>query len=1404
MKSKFWLALIAIVVLGVGGVTMYFSMIDWNENKHRISNQFSEVTGKRVEFDGPVTFKLFPSPYLSASDVKIYTDNGPDKKLLAKMDSMVASLSLVPLIKGDFEVKRMSLVEPDIEIIVAEDGSVNWDANLSPEQRYAMESIEVTLDSVTLERARLKFVNEASGSEVVLQNMNAEVIASSLLGPYRVEGSYVRDNNMEGFAVSVGRISRGLTTGLNFVINYPKQSTYVRFDGSILPDNQAVNGSVIVESEKIADFINSVLDGAEVGEEYNQPLALSLEVTTNQTRTTLNNVVVKYGSSVGAGNILIPSVEGDKRRKIEASFNMTDLDLNPVMQVVEQVIGKYKTEEYLPNFDADIIFDLKAIKTLYRDQIIRDLAFSADFVDNTLVVKDANAVLPGETNFRANGQVYSRRERMVYDFNALTSTTNFDKFVSWLGYQVDEVAPATYKKADIKFRLEGDLDVLKFSPFEMAFDKTVLKGEWGVAIKKDEPLSFFVSMDVDSINFDNYLRPTPKEIRDEGILKVAEHYLSNVKKLGDADLRAILSSSLVIIEGVPVDRVSLGFDYVNGIMNVSSFSVNEFSNAAIEVFGGISGFKDDDINLDALTYRLQSQDITSLLNRAGVVLEGINVNDYKAVSVQGTISGKLKEPHVQGDASMGNANTIFELTLSPKDELFKYKGILRVKAPDFIKFVNDMGYKYSPNVFSLGLLNFNAEVSGNENRIEARNADIYIGSNNFRGDILFDASGARNNVEVSLEVNKLEVDRFFYNATSVASKEGGPSFRAQVSSERGDFISKPFLDREKIDYGFYTTFDFKGNVKAKDLTCKGMSIKGADLNINLQNAIANVILKGEYKGGVIESNVDWELSSMPTMKGTLRLENQQIDEAVWSGRKYGVIDGSYNLSGKFASNASSNEEMLNSMDADFDFIVQDFRFKGWSLQSIHDDLKVRDRSEGVVTMLKDNLSGGETFVNRMSGKINVTNGAYRFIDTKMVAEKANVKVEAEGSFNLWDMKALFGVSYIDLENVPAFNFSLNGAIISPVLAIEAEQLLGSYDAYWEKIAEERKASLQAKIDNLNVMMDEQQQRAKSLLVRLEGVRKDYEEKKNSATDAEVISAYQNNLDTIDNLSKLAIDVEKYATAVDFEVELVDEIKAKNDSIEAGIKNLSGTVVSLYNKDVKARINECYNKIVSMFKEAQDQIAYYRETFPPYQQRLGNIGSDTNLDDNDNVIQLELNIEEEFLAIDAINTDVKNNFVFIQKAQALPILEDYAAGIKEKSEKAKQSLEDLNKYIANLFEYMEQVVSVEENDYKEKLREEEVKKKVEENIGTISVHGTGKKITVVRDIEEIEKAEEALKKEEVKVLDFSKKTSSVTGKIIKGGKLMNPQETETETLKEGSFLKKIDDDEIETGGTVNRK
>ena len=98
--KKLLIVFVTLLVLIAAGLAVYVASIDWNQHKDKIAQQFSELTGKNIVFEGPVSFRILPSPYLSATNVKIYNPGAVKDVPLVEIKKLVANLSLIPLLRS--------------------------------------------------------------------------------------------------------------------------------------------------------------------------------------------------------------------------------------------------------------------------------------------------------------------------------------------------------------------------------------------------------------------------------------------------------------------------------------------------------------------------------------------------------------------------------------------------------------------------------------------------------------------------------------------------------------------------------------------------------------------------------------------------------------------------------------------------------------------------------------------------------------------------------------------------------------------------------------------------------------------------------------------------------------------------------------------------------------------------------------------------------------------------------------------------------------------------------------------------------------------------------------------------------------------------------------------------------
>ena len=83
-------------------------------------------------------FTSFPNFNFHLDEISVVGINAFEGDTLARIRSVSVVLDLLNVVKGDvYEIKRISIVRPDVYLKVAENGQVNWDIALKEESAEA-------------------------------------------------------------------------------------------------------------------------------------------------------------------------------------------------------------------------------------------------------------------------------------------------------------------------------------------------------------------------------------------------------------------------------------------------------------------------------------------------------------------------------------------------------------------------------------------------------------------------------------------------------------------------------------------------------------------------------------------------------------------------------------------------------------------------------------------------------------------------------------------------------------------------------------------------------------------------------------------------------------------------------------------------------------------------------------------------------------------------------------------------------------------------------------------------------------------------------------------------------------------------------------------------------------------
>lgn len=1353
--KKVLLIVLVLLAIAAAGAAFYIGSIDWNEHKGVIAKQFNEATGKKIVFAGPVSFKILPTPYLSATNVKIMNPTGDDKPLVEIRD-LVASLSLMPLLNGQFEVQRMELRDPVINFEVLDGGRLNWETELDPEQRRAIEESNMALNSVSLGNATVNFEDTIHDVAFKLENLNGEVIAQSVMGPYRIEGNYTKDNVPEGFALSLGKLSDSFATTMNLVVTHPTSESYVRFDGSFMLTNKVLNGNVIVESKKLRSFWDANIKSAAMNPQYDYPLALTMDISLNAQQLSLSNLVVKYGETQGAGTLQMPFNDGlgngGVKPRIDAAFNFTDLDLTPAAAAVRDFIVQYADGEadYNPELDFDVLADIKSVRTAYKGQQIKNFELSLDLVESILTLNNLSATVPGDTDVKFKGTVSAFEEEPFYNLEASLNSNDFLRTLTWLEIEPEVSVASTYRKAVGNAKFSGTLQRIQISPFKFTLDKSTLSGEAG--IKRGERNDILLSVNADMINFDNYIKALPAEEKEKNWAQRMAYRFSKLGFLNDFDMQLKAKTDVAIYEKMPFERVDFQGNLLNGKLDIEKLQIGSVANSKMEFKGGLSGFGQAP-NFEELNYNVQTDNVAALISKMEFKAPNLDYKKLNDFQIWGALNGNLDSFATRSDLNFENLNMSYSGQVNRSEGAFNLNGELEVKHPDFVKMLADLEMPYQPQGAAMGLFNLKTTLNGNFARFRANPLTFNIGFNTFNGDVSYEESDdGRPNILTNLDINKFEIERFL-------NKDNGSQPVVVVPPSEGGtaFLARPQWSKEKINYGFYKSFDLNGNFNVQDLSYQNYHFREAAAELSALQGTADLkTFKAAYLGGEVDAALQLQMFDKSQFSGRIKINNAEVNQMKAGGSVYGLNNGTFNTSATFSTTAASPAEVVSALKANVDFDFSNITVKGWNLQAAYEDILKRESNEGLAAMVKENVSSGNTSFGSLKGRAEIADGRFTLADTSMNGAGMTVSVLGDGSLPEWDINVLFNVKYAEPRYLPGLAFSFKGPINAPLVDVDVSALFDYYKSRQDKKEADIRAAEAVENARLKSLAVERKKMAETLIADAEkALSEEIKSKRENAFGDEAKKEYAEILQKLEGVvGALAKNAEK-ADSNEVSEELLETLAAENTKQTAEIETLRKQAAAVYLADVKKNVQTVYNQVVDAYNRVKMLSFNFNTARDNLGTRLAAIETDFVPADDPNISGWQDYLDDKLSGLENQDKRLLDNINFIQKSADVAGVEQYLQQLTNLYEIIETDIRDMQQSLDEYKDYTDKKATAQEEAYAALLRDAEVKRKLEENTGSISIKKSGQTVTVRRDIEDIEKVEKLTGDNEVRVLDFSR-------------------------------------------------
>ncbi len=1289
MFKKIFITLLIVLVIVFAGASFYVSTIDWNKYKGVITGEIEKISGKKIQINGQIHLQFLPKPHLTAEKIKIYNRIlGANAEPIAQVEAIVMDLSLMPLLHKQFVIDKMNLTNANVVVEFLKNGKTNWHSNIDNEENFDFSNVDIAFNSVSLENSKVRIINSELNADMIFDKVNADITGQSIVGPFRIDGNFVKDGTPAGFALNVGTLSESFATSLNLVLTHPSSESYARFDGSVLSNNTEIQGNFKVESKKPVDFINTLLGKNTLPEQYNYELASEIELKINKNQIDLPSVIMKYGKHMaGAGNILIPlTALGTEPKKIVTSFEMTDLDLMPFVILIKDYLKQFENKQtYDPAFEYDLEGKLTARLAHTDDNVIRNFEVETSLHNNVWIIKKLSGLLPGDTDVSVSGEVFENEKVLSYNLNVQGLSQDFYKFLEFIGSKPQTYTDNTYRSAHTSFNLSGNLNQLKLSPFEFGMDNIATSGIIG--INRASRNAVFVSLQSDNINFDNYF---PSFTDDENKLPAIDRLkllLNRFEWINKVDIQADLSLRLGIFNRIPFENMILSARSESGKATISKFDIGQIAEAHINAEGVLSGLGVNP-TFENLKYTFESSKFSDFVEKMRLDLPKWPLfQNQNTVNLNGTASGTFEAANTKFVSKLGNVSIIYDGAIQRQNQQTAYKGHLNIKAPDFLKFANQINLSYAPSKLSASIFTFDADVAGSFDSWHASEMNSFIGQNNFKGAFSYKIANDRPTIKAKIESNIFEFDRFIFTPQTKKHTMG--------QSKQNAFLEKPIFETTPFDYDLFKNFDLVAKVSIKNLSYLDQDIENVSMMLNITKDLIQVQnLTATKTNAPIKASFSVDTATTPQIKGTFEIENADLNP--FGGAVYAIEKGKWTIKASYDGPVASVSDFVQNGKGSITFDISDSVLNGMNFEAIENDLSARKDSDKLEETLKQNLSSGLSKLDIIGGDITFDKGKYSISNAVISNSSVTIDFKADGSITDWNIKAAFDPKFSKLsDKILPFHFALNGALSNPTLTIDVNDLKNSYDSYWAEVKrqadEKEKAiilALQNRMKEIQAVVANQAGTIQSdILPRIRRY-------KSFSYNPEIKQIYESiELQTEDIMKVLkgyVLKAQSEYTDAD-----IDQMKIQTDAYAPLLTDLSKQLDDNYLLDLKARIQIEAQKISNIYQNSLEKSKNYQDTLNAYSMRLVQLGSLIVLDDLGTVKSDRTKIEKAIEYIASNYHDSEKLYTKAQENDKIMIVDKVYQDIYQISKNTSEKLQKLNTDLEHLFEYIQDVVYFEQ-------------------------------------------------------------------------------------------------------------
>ncbi len=195
---RFFVLVGSLVVVALFSALLAPYFVNWERFTADFERQASRIVGQPVTVGGKSNLRLLPLPFVSFEELKV--GQNEDGTPLMTVERFSLNMELFPFLSGEVRIVEMAMLRPKVNLKVADNGTIAW---TSP-QEVVVNPEQINIEKLSVENGSIIVDGLAGDRQLTFENIQGDLSARSVLGPWRIDASAEIDGNASDLKISTG------------------------------------------------------------------------------------------------------------------------------------------------------------------------------------------------------------------------------------------------------------------------------------------------------------------------------------------------------------------------------------------------------------------------------------------------------------------------------------------------------------------------------------------------------------------------------------------------------------------------------------------------------------------------------------------------------------------------------------------------------------------------------------------------------------------------------------------------------------------------------------------------------------------------------------------------------------------------------------------------------------------------------------------------------------------------------------------------------------------------------------------------------------------------------------------------------------------------------------------------